>query len=140
LVRVIERLFEKTEKLIVRRLGFRYINALRTDVHGIKSILDLDFIVTAAGERLPGNVNVNFTKALSDDTQCTVRIATADFIQGSIPPTTTVVIDVDVFTKESFRTKDVANVKQWIEQAHTQEKEHFFRLLTNETIDALEEK
>jgi hypothetical protein len=31
-------------------------------------------------------------------------------------------------------------VKQWVESAHTMEKEQFFRLLTNATIDALEEK
>ena len=59
--------------------------------------------------------------------------------EGLCPPSTSVVIDVDVFTKDSFRTRDRQALTNWIELAHTQEKEHFFRLLTDATIDALKE-
>jgi len=135
----IDGLFEKANDLTVRRLGFRYLNALRPDLHGIRSISDLDLTVEIEGEKLAGNVNVNFTTQISDNTQCTVRIATTEFVQGVLPPNTSVVADVDVFTKEGFNTKDETEVKRWVELAHTKEKENFFRLLTDETIEALKE-
>lgn len=136
----IDALFSKANDLIIRRLGLRYINAIRPELHPIKSILDLDLTMAVENEPVGGNVNVNFTTDLSDDTQCTVRVATAEFVQGILPPNSRVLIDVDVFTKEAFRTNDVQKVKQWVESAHTMEKEQFFRLLTVETIEALEEK
>jgi uncharacterized protein (TIGR04255 family) len=91
-------------------------------------------------ESVSNNVNINFTTELSADTQCTVRIATTEFVQGVLPQGTSVLIDVDVFTKESFKTQDAQKVKEWVTAAHTREKEQFFRLLTADTIDALEEK
>lgn len=135
----IDGLFKKADNLAIRRLGFRYVNALRPDLHGIRSISDLDLTVEIESEKLSGNVNVNFTTKISDDTQCTVRVATSEFVQGVLPPNTSVVADVDVFTKEGFNTKDEMEVKRWVELAHTNEKEHFFRLLKDETIEALKE-
>jgi hypothetical protein len=49
-------------------------------------------------------------------------------------------VDVDVFTKEGFRSKNHADVIAWINNAHTAEKQHFFRLLTDQTIEELKEK
>jgi uncharacterized protein (TIGR04255 family) len=132
--------FGKTDGLRVERLGLRYLNALRTDVHGIKSISDLNLKLEIASERVSGNANVNFTTGDSSETSCTVRIATTDFIQGDLPENTSVYVDVDVFTKPGFETKDQSVVKDWIEAAHTREKEQFFRLLTERTIESLKEK
>lgn len=117
----------------------RYINALRRDLHGIGSIADLNLEVAIAGERLTGHVNVNFTTSLSDDTQCTMRVSTTEFVQGALPPSTSVVVDVDVSTKEGFQTDGINTVKARIEAAHTREKEMFFRLLTEQTIVDLRE-
>jgi len=135
----IDGLFAAVHGLTVQRLGFRYINAIRPDLHGIASISALDLTIAVASEPISKNVNLNFTTFLTEDTQCTVRLATAEFVQGVLPPNTSVVVDVDVFTKESFKTTERAKVKQWIEFAHVKEKEHFFRLLTDETISALKE-
>ena len=135
----IDGLFAKADGPTVRRLGLRYMNALRRDVHGIPSISDLDLRLTIAGEMVSGNVNVNFTTGTPDDTECTVRIATPEFVQGNLPANTSVYVDVDVFTKEGFRTKDQSVVKEWVESAHKTEKEHFFRLLTNQSIESLKE-
>lgn len=132
--------FSQINDLTVRRMGLRYMNALRTDLHGINSVLDLDLRLTVADERVSGNVNVNFTNAVSGDTLCTVRIATPEFIQGAVPPKTSVYVDVDVFTKEGFRSTNQDDVIAWIKNAHTAEKEHFFRLLTDQTIGELKEK
>jgi len=135
----IDILFEKAKGLNVRRLGFRYINALIPDIHDIRSIAALDLKLAIAGESVSDQVNINYTKDLSDDTRCTVRIATPDFVQGVLPPNTAVMIDVDVFTKDSFRTKENTKVKEWVKYAHIKEKEQFFRLLTDKTIDFLKE-
>jgi hypothetical protein len=69
-----------------------------------------------------------------------VRIATADLVAGTPPPGTSLLIDVDVFTRPGYKTRDIAEVKRWAEFAHTQEKQEFFRLPKDETIQELEEK
>ena len=136
----IDGLFSTTGGLSIRRLGLRYMNALQTDLHGIGSILNLDLKLSIADESVSSNVNINFTTEVSNDTNCTVRIATSEFVQGKLPPNTSVYVDVDVFTKETFKTKDQTEVKKWVEFAHTKEKEHFFRLLTDQTIDSLKKE
>lgn len=133
-------LFETAEGLAIGRLGLRYLNALRSDVHGISSIADLDLGIKVAGERIGGNVNLNFTTDVSSDAACTVRIATTEFIQGNLPPNTSVYVDVDVFTKDGFETLEQWAVESWVTAAHESEKQQFFRLLTDRSIDVLEEK
>ncbi len=128
----IDALFAKAEGLTVRRLGLRYINAIRPELHGISSIAELDIKIAVEGEPIDRNVNLNFTTDLSEDTQCTVRVATAEFVQGILPPDSCVFIDVDVFTKETFNTNDANRVKKWVVSAHQIEKEQFFRLFTAE--------
>ena len=138
--KTVDALFDKAETVNVKRLGLRYINALRPDVHGIKGILDLDLEVVVAGESVPANINVNFTTEVHTNTSCTVRIATKEFVEGNLPETTSLVIDVDVFTNPSLRMKNSDEVKAWVGVAHSREKEQFFRLLTVERIAALTEK
>ncbi len=111
------------------------MNALRPDAHTIRSVSDLDPKLIIAGDDVLGNVNINFTTDLSDETQVTVRIATHEFVQGDLPANTSVFVDVDVFTKDNFRTKDPNIVKGWVEFAHAKEKEQFFRLLPQPTIE-----
>jgi uncharacterized protein (TIGR04255 family) len=133
-------LFRKADGLTVRRLGLRYLNALRTDVHAIRSVSDLDLKLDIANERVSGNVNINFNVDVASNTIGTVRVATPEFIQGSLPANTSVYIDVDVFTQEGFETQEQDVVTSWIEDAHTKEKEQFFRLLTPQTIQLLKEE
>jgi uncharacterized protein (TIGR04255 family) len=132
--------FERANDLVIRRMGLRYLNALRADVHGITSISDLDLRIEVASERVPGNVNLNFTVDPGTNTGCTVRIATMEFIQGTLPPNSSVYVDVDVYTEEAFETKEQEIVENWVTDAHTREKQQFFRLLTDKSIDALEER
>lgn len=133
-------LFEKADGLKIQRLGLRYLNALRADLHGIQSMVDLDLKVEIAGESVHGDTNINFTTDVTDNASCTVRIATPGFVQGVLPPNASVYIDVDVFTKEDFRTDRQNDVKTWVETAHAKEKEQFFRLLKEQTIESLKEK
>jgi uncharacterized protein (TIGR04255 family) len=140
LAEMINGLFQMANGLIIRRLGLRYLNALRSDLHGIASISDLDLEIKVASERVPGNVNLNFTIDVASNTACTVRIATTEFVQGKLPPNTSVYLDVDVFTKDDFETKEQKAVQNWVTAAHTSEKEQFFRLLTERSIETLEER
>ncbi len=135
----VDALFSIAATPTIKRLGLRYINALRPAIHHVASITDLDLTVSVAREKAPPSINLNFTTEVGEDTDCTVRIATSTFISGTLPPNTAVVIDVDVFTKETFETKSIEEVKAWVDAAHATEKEQFFRLLTRETIDALTE-
>jgi uncharacterized protein (TIGR04255 family) len=133
-------IFETANGLVISRLGLRYLNALRRDIHGIASISDLDLKIEVASERVTGNVNLNFTVDVPNNTACTVRIATTEFVQGNLPPSTSVYVDVDVFTKDGFETKERKIVEDWVTAAHDNEKGQFFRLLTDRSIDALEER
>jgi uncharacterized protein (TIGR04255 family) len=132
-------LFSSVEDLNVRRIGLRYINALTPKLHGIHSIRDLDIDMKIAGENIQGNVNLNFTTELSNNSKSMVRIATPEFVGGVIPENTTIVIDVDVFTKEGFKTKAIGDVESWIVFAHHKEKEEFFHLLPENIIQSLKE-
>lgn len=136
---LISGLFEKADEPVITRLGLRYINALRTDLHGIQHLTDLDLTLEIAGEPVVGSVNVNFTATVADSMQCTVRVATIDLVQGALPPASSILVDVDVFTKDSFKTSEKKTVIDWVKRAHAREKEQFFRLLRDETIDALRE-
>jgi uncharacterized protein (TIGR04255 family) len=133
-------IFEKANGLVIHRLGLRYLNALRPDLHGVGSISDLDLEIKVASERVTGNVNLNFTVDVPNNTACTVRIATTEFVQGNLPPNTSVYVDVDVFTKDGFETRERKTVENWVRAAHDNEKGQFFRLLTDQTIEALEER
>ena len=137
---VINVVFEKAGELHVERLGLRYLNALRFDLHGIQSISDLNLKLDIAERRIAGSVNVNVTTDGTGDLACTVRIATPDFVQGIIPPGTSVYVDVDVFTNSiGFETTNQEFVRDWIERAHSKEKTQFFQLLTESTIESLRE-
>jgi uncharacterized protein (TIGR04255 family) len=139
LLELVDALFTKAGSPVVRRLGLRYINALRPSVHGIEGIEDLDLRVVVGSRPITRNLNLNFTTDVHEHTSCTLRIATNDFIVGSLPEGTSTVVDVDVFTKSASRIRTAAEAKDWIENAHTREKEQFFGLLTAETIRTLSE-
>jgi uncharacterized protein (TIGR04255 family) len=136
----ISHLFEVANGLIVRRLGLRYLNALRPDLHGIASISDLDLEIKVENRQVAGNVNLNFTTDVANNSACTVRIATREFVQGPLPQNTSVYVDVDVFTKDDFETREQKVVQSWVKAAHTNAKKQFFRLLTDRRIEALKER
>jgi len=139
LVESVDELFDMADAPVVRRLGLRYINALRPDPHGIGAMSDLDLCLTVANQVVYEHMNVNFTRELTEDMLVTIRVATADLIQGSLPMDTSVLVDVDMSTKNSFSASDRSQVTKWIDSAHSNEKEQFFRLLTDKSIDRLRE-
>jgi uncharacterized protein (TIGR04255 family) len=133
----IEGLFDKTEDLVVRRLGLRYINALTAAKHGISSISDLDVSVVVSEETLDGRINLNFTRQVDETKQCTVRLATREFVQGAAFPRDALLVDVDVYTPHEFVVDSSAAVKRWVTEARTSKNDAFFSLLRAETQNSL---
>lgn len=140
LVEAVEGLFSIAPSLKIQRWGLRYMNALREDLHGFKTITDLALELKVAGQPVTGHVNINFAVDVFRDTQCMIRIATTEFVQGDLPAKTAVYVDVDVGTKDGFKTSDKDAVKRWIDEAHTNEKEQFFRLWPAAKIETLKEE
>lgn len=140
LIKAVDGLFQKAPDITVKRLGFRYVNALRSDLHQIRSVSDLDLRIAVEDKPLGGSVNLNYYAEIDHETRCTVRVASKEFVTGATPESTSVIADVDVSTKEPFKTKDREAVKKWLELAHSGEKQEFFRLLTQDTIALLTEK
>jgi len=132
--------FGKSENTSVSRLGLRYINAATLELHGIAAISDLNLRVMVADDQIGASVNVNYMNEHERDTQSVVRIATPDFVIGTVPAGASLLIDVDVFTKAGFKATAAEDVRNWAEFAHEEEKKQFFRLLRPETIVALREK
>jgi uncharacterized protein (TIGR04255 family) len=133
----VDALFGKTQGLVVNRMGLRYINAFTPALHGIGSVSDLDLSVVVAQSRLPGNLNLNFTTDVAEHTQCTVRMATREFIQGQVPSDATLFVDIDVFTTSDFRIDTSDAVKGWLADAHTRKNEAFFGLMMPATLERL---
>jgi uncharacterized protein (TIGR04255 family) len=140
LERVTATLFGTNTEVMVKRLGLRYMNSLRPHLHGISALTDLDIKMSVSGEAIATSANLNFMTKLGNESTCTVRVATPDFLMGNIPPDTTVYIDVDVYTNDGFKTTSKKTVDEWIEFAHTQEKTEFFRLFPQPIIDKLREE
>ncbi len=133
----IEVLFAKSENLHIRRLGLRYLNAFRPELHGIRGIPDIDASIIVSGETISDTMNLNYTKKVATDVTARVMIATPDFVRGPLPPSTSLYVDVDVFTNEGYRATEVKTIKQWLTSAHQQEKVSFFGVLTETKIQEL---
>ena len=73
----VDALFQKAGRVNVKRLGFRYINALKQAVHGVGSVLDLDLKVEVAGESIPDNMNLSIAAPVHERTRCMVRVGYA---------------------------------------------------------------
>lgn len=132
--------FERSENPSISRLGMRYINAATVEYHNIAAITDLDLRVLIKEHQIGENVSVNYMNEHERDTQSVVRIATPDFVVGTVPSDASLMIDVDVFTKTGFRTTTADVVSEWARFAHEEEKKQFFRLLKPATIEALRER
>ena len=136
---VVESLFQAIPEIIIERLGLRYLNALTQSKHQITSVSDLDILFKDSEGQISNNLNFNYTVPVSENSSCTTRISTKEFVQGNIPPDTTVYIDLDVFTNDGFRSSDIEDVKNWISDSHEHEKREFFHLFDSGTIERLKE-
>ncbi len=136
---VIDGLFGSFQDFKATRLGFRYINIFTDTDHGVKNVKHLNYSVNVAGQDLQEPQNLNYKIARSDVHTALVRIASSEFVSGPAGRTIDVLVDVDVFTPEGWNTDDVEDARNWVEAAHTYEKEEFFKLFTDDMITKLVE-
>jgi uncharacterized protein (TIGR04255 family) len=139
LAMVVDSLYRILPIAHVSRLGLRYINALRSDVHGISNISDMDITVAVAGSNITSSLNLNFKTDVNSNHEAMSRIATVDLAEGSIPENASIVVDIDVYTARSFSTRNIDEVKSWVIEAHQKEKESFFKVLGEKATQRLRE-
>jgi uncharacterized protein (TIGR04255 family) len=137
---VVDHLYQVAPAVPVSRLGLRYVNALTSDKHGIKGIGDLAIRVSVNKQALSDHLNLNFKTGVGSDFETITRIASIDLAEGVIPDNSTVIVDIDVYTRSAFRTADVNDVQKWIVEAHDCEKEAFFGVLGEENTERLREE
>jgi uncharacterized protein (TIGR04255 family) len=134
-----DELYRIVPSVHVSRLGLRYINALKSDVHGINNIDDLQISINVAGSRLLNNLNLNFKRNVGTNVEVMCRIASVDLAEGNVPTGTTVIVDIDVYTGKTFSARSDMEVKRWIKEAHGIEKENFFSVLGPDATQRLRE-
>lgn len=137
--RTIDFLFGEFQSFKATRLGFRYVNAFTAEDHGVNDVGHLNYTVNLAGDDLQDPQNLTYRKERSDNHFVLVRIASPEFVSGSIGKKVQVLLDLDVSTPDGFETDQAETAKAWIEDAHTYEKEEFFRLFTDEMKQRLVE-
>ncbi len=138
---VVALLFDKVPNVIIRRLGFRYVNFLVSDKHEISDFADLALRVELKGEEKMDGISLTLDANLSDNHQSISRVVDNKFLPIEIIPKNFVcAIDVDIFTPADYSTSTVNEVYSWLHQAHIYEKEAFFSFLTKDTIDNLIEE
>lgn len=135
----IDQLYKVVPSAHASRIGLRYINALRSDLHGINSITGLAMQIGVAGKTLVDHLNLNFKTNVGTDFETMSRIASADLAEGVVPEHATVIVDIDVYTSASFAATNADVVKKWVSDAHDCEKRAFFDVLGAEATKRLRE-
>lgn len=137
---VFSALFDKLPDVRIKRIGFRYINSLTETRHFIQGLNSLNVQISLGEQPVAGPVNINVLQNTSDKHVTLVRIASPEFMKGTQDPELKVVIDIDVYTPPEFSTDSLGDLLDWVEDAHTYEKEAFFTLLPQGVIDKLKEE
>lgn len=140
LYNAVEFLFGSFQEFRATRLGFRYVNAFTEATHGVKDVKQLNYSITVAGDDLVAPQNLNYRLPRSDQHNILVRIASPEFVSGPIKSKCHVLLDLDVYTPDGWETNDLENARDWIEDAHTYEKEEFFNLFTEKMKQRLVEE
>lgn len=135
LLTITEHFFKAMKSVTAERIGLRYINTLTKARHNIAGVGDLKLRVRIDERGIGAPLNVNFTERATDEHMVTTRVATPEFVQGTVEKDVTLFVDVDVFTAEGFEGTDVAKTMKWLAQAHEIEKESFFRLFPDKTVE-----
>jgi len=114
---VTRELFDKSEHLVVRRLGLRYVNGFTQPAHGVGSIRDLDIRINASGQDIDNHFSLTFTKVVAADAKSLVRVCTSDFGMLKAAPDASVVVDTDTATPDEYEVRDVNVALDWIGRA-----------------------
>lgn len=138
LISIIELLYEKSTGLKVTRLGFRYVNFLRSSLHNLSGISDLSLNITLQDQQLVEGIDLSYVTKPSDVHQVKLRVASPSFIHLDKRPDDMICIaDIDVFSPLGFEVSDKEQVIKWLKDAHDIEKQSFFSLFSDEVLKKL---
>lgn len=143
LEQVVKTLFETIAPLVPVRLGFRYVNALNSADHKIAAASDmaLKIAVGDVASFVPASFALNYRHQSQAGHVEQVQVATPDYIQAQpSQPEFSVLVDIDIFTPDSYPITDMDCVMTWIDKAHDLLKENFFKLLPTAIIEELRVK
>lgn len=135
-----EHLFSVLGELSVVRLGLRYINAIRSDLHGIKGPKDLAVGINVAEHEVQSEFSLNFVTQRGSHFEAMNRLSTVEFAGGAIPDNTTFVIDIDVRTGDGYSASSVAEILDWASEARKEKNKRFFSVLGKDNIERLRKK
>jgi len=131
-------LFEKIPNIEVTRIGFRYLNAVTSTKHGIKSFHDLNLELKVDSIPITGSTNINYINQYGPQHVAMTRIASIEFVEGGhLPKNTVGFIDIDISTPINFSSKSQKEVFRWIDDAHDYEKLSFFKLIPKKQLDKI---
>ncbi len=127
----------------VQKISFRYINAIVADRHLVSDIHNLNLEIRVNGEKLSGPINLNYVES-NETHHTTTRVAHTNFVQimqgsAGLPAGTSAVVDVEVTTPEKFLVSKHEDVMDWVEIAHSREKDAFFKLIPPDVLSNLKE-
>lgn len=140
LTETIKYTLERLPKINIQRVGLRYVNATVPGVHGIKTLSDLNINISMGKDVIEDEYNVNYIKALSENSELVARIASPSFIEGPLPDDASSFVDIDVHTLHGLKGCDVETLCEWVDFAHDEEKKEFFRILPEEVVEGLKEE
>ncbi len=135
-----KQIFDLFDDFSATRIGFRYINALTKEDHLIGNIIDLTSSVKISEQQLRAPLNLNYRVKCSDEHEVAVRIASPEYVVGTVPNEMTVLIDVDVYTPANFTATDNEVTNIWTVKAHDYEKAEFFKLIPRDILGQLIEE
>lgn len=134
----IDFLFGTLKDFEATRLGFRYVNIFTSADHAIEQVFDLDFKLEVSGKPLIAPLNLNYRNAHGSDHLAIIKLASSDFVTPATPGLCALV-DIDVSTPTTFKTKDSGVAHEWLERAHVVLKDEFFALFTDQMFSRLSE-
>lgn len=132
-------IFNTLPQVVVTRLGFRYINALRKGSHRISSLSALNLDLRVAGTNISEPFNLNFSVRNDDDHITMTRIASSELVRGNFPKDMVGAVDIDVTTPKEFALLNAGQAFEWIKKAHAYEGEAFFKLFPSDILNEIVE-
>lgn len=135
--RAVRGLFERAERITVKRIGLRYINALTPEAHGIRGPSDIDVHIRVSERDVASRFNLAFAHPHGNDAASLVRVSTPDYYTVKSVPTASIVVDVDTATPDGREFEAADQVIQWVSGARTWKNRAFLSLLNRDTLDRL---
>jgi uncharacterized protein (TIGR04255 family) len=133
---IIKLLFSKLEQVTVRRIGLRYVNSLSNHEHGIDSAKRLNVTTAVAGQPIEV-FNLAYRRQSTDQHVNQVVVSTPEFVTQPDNSIFSAYVDIDISTTPTSVYTNAGDVETWLDVAHFQLKDEYFRIIPQDMIDRL---